>query len=254
MHAANIRVVRSARTFIAAALVGTMLGPAAGQTAPQAPGTPAEAARAIAATIKATTRIPPGGPIALEAATSHDAVVEIRYRVSDAAAFVRFKGNVESTRRSLVSYYCGEDRRAVLEQGVVIHQVYALSSTGDQVEVTVDGASCDRLAKTPPADAKTLAALALAAAQAENAASHGGAGLAVRFGRATAHEGVVDLLFTVVDLTTAQQNLNRGVAALAGFYCTKYLEPISQGLTLHLILAATSGPPIFDVIIDRSKC
>jgi hypothetical protein len=245
----------SVRVLMATAIVAVTLGAADGQTsADQGPKSPAELARVIADGIRATTRTPPSAPISLASATSHDNVVEIRYAVTDVAAFTRFRTNVERARLATVSLFCNDSRRPVLNQGVVIHQVYALSDGSDQVEFTVDKSSCDRLPKTPVADATTLAALALEAAKAENESVRGGGGLAVRFARATAHEGVVDLLFTVVDPATARQNLSSGVGTLAGFYCSKYLGLISQGLTLHLILAPTSGPPIFEFMIDRTKC
>jgi hypothetical protein len=241
--------------FVAAALVAAMLGAADGETsADQPPKSPAELARIIADGVRATTRTPPGSPISLASATSHDNVVEIRYAITDLVAFSRFKGNVETARLSTAALYCNESRRAMLDLGVVLHWVYALADGSDQVEFTVDKSSCASLPTAAPADAERLAALALAAAQTENAGSRRDAGLAVRFAGATAHEGIVDVRFMVVDPATARQNLGRGVAALAGLYCTKYLGPISQGLTLHLTLAPISGPPIFEFIIDKSKC
>jgi hypothetical protein len=247
--------VRVPRFVTAAALVGAMLGAANGQTsASQGQKSPAELARIIADGVRATTRTVPGAPIALGSATSHDNVVEIRYVVTDVIAFGRFKANIETARRSTASLYCNEGRRAFLDQGVVLHEVFALADGRDQVDFTVDKSSCDSLPKTPTVDAKTLAGLALAAASAENAESAGRAASAVRFGGATARDGVVDVRFTVADPAAAQRDLRGIVSVLAGFYCTKYLGSISQGLAFHLAIAPTSGPSIFEFIIDRTKC
>lgn len=243
------------RFGLAAALVAAMLGAANGQTsASQAPKSPAELARIIADSVKATTHTPPGAPISLGSATAHDNVVEIRYVVTDVLAFGRFKANIETARRGTASLYCNESRRAFLDQGVVLHEVFALSDGSDQVDFTIDKSSCGSLPKAAPADAKTLATLAIAAATAESAGSAAGAGSAVRFGTATAHDGVVDVRFIVADPAAAQQDLQRIVSVLAGFYCTKYLSSISQGLAFHLAIAPTSGPPIFEFVVDRSKC
>jgi hypothetical protein len=86
----------SARLLIAATLVGATLGVASAQApANPEPKTTAEFARGIANTIRATTHLAPGSPITLAEATSHDNVVEIRFVVTDAAAFARFKANAE---------------------------------------------------------------------------------------------------------------------------------------------------------------
>jgi hypothetical protein len=240
---------------ISLAFVGATLGAADGQTlASQGQKSPAELARIIADSVRATTRTAPGTPIALGSAISHDNVVEIRYVVTDVVAFGRFKANIETARRSTASLYCNESRRAFLDQGVVLHEVFALSDGSDQVDFTVDKSSCAGLPKTTTADAKTLAALAIAAASAENAGSASGAGSAVRFAEATAHDGIVDVRFIVADPAAAQQDLRRIVSVLAGFYCTKYLSSISQGLAFYIAIAPISGPPIFEFIIDRSKC
>ncbi|HLH92459.1 MAG TPA: hypothetical protein VKX28_28855 [Xanthobacteraceae bacterium] len=122
-----------------------MLGGAGGQiSASQAPKSPAELARIIVDGVKATTRAPPGAPISLTSATSHDGVVEIRYAVTDVVAFGRFKANIETARRSTAALYCNESRRAFLDQGVVLHEVFAMSDGSDQVEFTIDKSSCAR--------------------------------------------------------------------------------------------------------------
>ena len=130
-------------TALATALVGAMPGAANGQTsAGEGPKSPAELARIIADGVKKTTRAPPGAPISLASATSHDNVVEIRYAVTDIVAFGRFKANIETARRSTASLYCNESRRAFLDQGVVLHEVFALSDGSDQVDFTVDKSMC----------------------------------------------------------------------------------------------------------------
>lgn len=134
----------------AAAFVAAALGAANGQApATPAPKSPAELARIIVDSVKKTTRTAPGAPIALASATSHDNVVEIRYAVTDVLAFGRFKANIETARRSTAALYCSENRRAFLDQGVVLHEVFALSDGSDQVDFTIDKSSCDSLPKRP---------------------------------------------------------------------------------------------------------
>jgi hypothetical protein len=250
--------VRSLNLLMAASFVAATLGAADGQTsANQGPKSPAELARIIADSVKATTHTTPAAPIALGSATSHDNVVEIKYIVTDVVAFGRFKANIETARRGTASLYCNESRRAFLDQGVVLHEVFALSDGSDQVDFTIDKSSCAGLPKAATADAKTLATLAIAAATAENAGapgSAGSAGAAVRLAEATAHDGVVAVRFIVADPAAAQQDLKRIVSVLAGAYCTRYLSSISQGLTFDMAIAPISGPPIFEFIVDRSKC
>jgi hypothetical protein len=241
----------SARLLIAATFVFAMLGASHGQT--PAPQSTAELARTIADGIRATTRTQPGAPISLASATSHDNVVEVRYAVTDAAAFARFKANVERARLAMTAFYCNDVRRPGLTQGLVFHQVYAMSDGSDQVEFTIDASSCDRLQKAPVVGAKALAVLALAAAEAENAQAPR-SDPALLFAGATAHDNVVDVRHTVADPAAARQDLSRLVSVLASYYCIKYGGSISQGLAIHPIIAPASGPPIFEFIIDRTKC
>ncbi len=234
-----------------------MSGAAAAQNtaATQAQKTPAEMARAIANTITATTHITPGSPITFVEATSHDNVVEIRFVVTDAAAFARFKANAEPARIAKTSYYCNESRIDYLKQGVVIHDILALSGGRDQVETTIDKSSCDRLPRPAQADAKTLTELALAAAKTENEPAENRSQSAFHFAGATAHQGVVDLRFVFRDAAAAaavdQQKL---VAVLSVYMCTKYRDSIVRGLVFHPVFALANDPPTIDFIIDRSKC
>jgi hypothetical protein len=246
----------SARLLVAAAFVGVMLGVAGAQTG-QGPQTLAELAQAIANTIRATTRTPPGAPISLASATSHDNVVEIRYAVADAAEFARLKADAEKARSSLVSFYCREQRRAFFEQGGVVHQVYALSGGSDQVEFTVDKSSCERLPKVEPADAKTLAELALAAAKAENETVSSKSQAEFRLIEATAHQGVVDLRFVIRDAATAaaaQAEEWTLAGYVSGYLCRKYLDSIHRGLVFHAVFAVQGNPPAIELTIDHSKC
>lgn len=246
--------MRSQRRALAAmAFVGATLGAAAAQ----GPQTPAEIASAIADTIRANTRTAPGSPITLSSATSHDNVVEIRYVVTDAAMFARFKGSAESSRLSLAAHFCTESRKEALIQGVVVHEVFAMSSPNDQVEFTIDKSSCDSLTRVAPADAKTLAELALAAAKAENATASSQSQSAYHLVEATAHQGVVDLRFVVRDASTAaaMQAEQRNLAGyVAGYLCGKYLDSIHRGLVFHSVFAVTNGPPTIEFTIDRSAC
>ena len=217
------------------------------------PKTPAEWASSIAYTIRATTRVTPGATVTFTSATSHENVVEIRYVVTDAAAFARFKANAASSRLDVISHWCNESRKGALIQGVVIHTVYALSSPSDQVDFTTDKSSCDRLPKVAPADAKTLAGLALAAAKAENEQAATASTYPFRFTQAVAHEAIVDLRFTVDAAAAAKMDRASIAGIFTGYICSKYRDSIGRGLAFHPVFTV-NGAPIVDFIIDRPKC
>jgi hypothetical protein len=250
------------RIVAAAALIGAALGEANGQTAGNpAPPTPAETAKAIANGIAASTVRVPGAPLAFESATSHDNVVELRYLAND-TGFARLKTSTEQMRLVKVAYYCKESRLAFLKLGVVIHEVVATAANTDNIDFTFDKSSCDSLPKATLADPKTLAESALTVAKAENEATGNEA-----FGKnstgpfqlseATAHQGVVDERFTVPASTAnAITPANRGkiTALVTGYFCTKYRDVISQGLTFHHFFVLADHSPVIDFTVDRSNC
>jgi hypothetical protein len=242
----------------ASALIGGALGAAEGQTADyQGPRTPAEMAKAIANTISASTLKAPGAPITFQSATSHDGVVEMRFVANDAAAFARLKANAEQVRLAKAPYYCNEARLAYLKQGVVMHEVIATPDNSDQIDLTFDSSSCDNLAKANPADSRTLTELALTTAKAENEAVGKPSNAAFHLDGATAHQGIVDERFIVVDASaTASTQANRGNIArvFKGYFCSKYRDAISQGLAFHQFFVLSDGSPVIDFIVDKSSC
>jgi hypothetical protein len=242
------------RVMAAAALLGAAFGEAHGQTAGnQATSTP-EIAKAVASAINANTVATPGQPMALESATSHDNVVELRYVVNDPASFARLKNNLELTRSVKAAFYCKKLGVAFLNRGVVMHEVMATSTHSDQIDFTVDKSSCAGLPKVSAADAGTVATLALSAAKSENETTRSPSH--TTFGGATAHQGIVDERFTVPDSARAGTQANRGKIAsvLTGYVCTRYHDVIFQGVAFHDFFVATDDSPLIDFTIDGSSC
>ncbi|HWN49419.1 MAG TPA: hypothetical protein VNO18_06255 [Xanthobacteraceae bacterium] len=246
------------RIVAIAALIGGAFGEAQSQIAnSQGPKTPVEMAKAIAQTISANTLKAPGAPIAFESATSHDNFVEVRYVANDAAVFARLKSNVDQIRLDKASYYCNESRIAYLKQGVVMHEVIATSNNSDQIDFTFDRSSCDSLPKSKLADSKTLAEFARTVAKAENEALGQPSNSPFRLDGATAHQGIVDERFIVLDASArASTQANRGniTGVLTGYFCSKYRNFISQGLVFHHFFVLPDSSPVIDFTIDRSNC
>jgi len=238
----------------AAVLLGAILGEAQGQELDKSP---AELAREVATTIKASLRPPVQGvpdPNDIEDVTSHENVVEIRLVAKDAAGFAQLKANAEQLRSAKTAYHCGGVRMLFLQRGVVIHETYVAPDRRDQVTFTFDKAACDRMAKPTQADAKTLADLAVTIAAAENKTSASSRTSAFLLVDAAARQGVVDLRFVFADAWAAQLDRSRFANVLAGHYCTKYHDPIFRGLAVHPVFVRSDGAPAFDFTIDRSKC
>ncbi|WP_298266833.1 hypothetical protein [uncultured Bradyrhizobium sp.] len=126
------------------------IGNAGGQTAghPE-PKTPAEMAQAIARSIDAMAHAfeakvpnPATMPIAFEAATSHDNVVDVRYRANDAGMLPRNKAEGEDRRLRFAGKFCFDGRVGLLQKnGVVIHQVLSASGVSP-FEFTIDQSTC----------------------------------------------------------------------------------------------------------------
>jgi hypothetical protein len=240
------------RILLATALVVATFGAAASQSAdPRGRMTPAELAKAIANTISATLSPVPGASIFLESVISRGNVVEMRYVMTDPAAFVRLKGNVEETRVIKASYYCNESRIAYLKQGVVIHEVVAVADGSGQLDFTFDESSCDNLPKPTQADAKTLAELALTTAKAENESPAKSSTADFRLVEATAHEGVVEERFLVAH---NPMDRVRTMQILRGYFCAQHHDTVFRGLVFHLVFVLTGDVPVLDLAIDRSRC
>jgi hypothetical protein len=248
------------RIVAATALVAGAFGEASGQTASgQGPKTLAEIAAAMANTVSANTVRAPGAQITFESSSSHDNVVELRYVVSDAAAIARLKSNADQVRLVKASYYCNESRIAYLKQGVVMHEVVAASDNSAQIDFTFDKSSCDSLPKVMPAQAdfKTLALLAQTVAKIQNEALGKPSSSPFRLNGATAHQGIVEEHFIVLDPSTrasTEANSSKIKAVLAGYLCTKYRDFMLQGLAFHHFFALTDGSPVIDFTLDKSNC
>jgi len=252
-------VPRSAIRIVAVAvLIGGPFGKATSQTVSnQGPKTPAEIAKAIAATINASTPKVLAAQIAFESTTSHDNIVELRYVANDSAIISRLRSTADQTRVAKASYYCNEARISYLKQGVVMREIVATSDNSDHIEFTFDISTCDRLPKPKQADSKTLAEFALTAARTENAELGKPSNSWFRLDRATAHQGIVDERFISLDASaaaSAQANRGNIRGILTGYFCGKYRDFIFQGLAFHHFFVLPDGSPVIDFTIDRSNC
>jgi hypothetical protein len=258
--------MRSLRSAIMTASATLLLGaaPAAAQVA-QAPidprfKTPAEMAAAIAHTIDASFPKTKDGPINFQAATSRENVVEIVYAVTDADAFTRIKASADKIKLGAASYFCKDERLSYIKAGVVIRTVEAASDGHDRVEITVDQSACESLAPPPKlADPQTLAAIARTVAQAENEenGSKRSSDAPFYFEAATAHEGTVEVRFTVADADVGQHisaNRTQVVGVLQGSSCFKHGDDLRQGLSLHYVFNLKDNSPVIDFTFDKSSC
>ena len=244
------------RTVAAAILIG-LFGAAHAQTADTGAQTPADIARAIARAVDANAFKTPGAAIAFESATSHDNVVELRYRANDPAILSRLKSNLDKIRVDKASYYCNAGRIGALKQGVVMHEVIATPDDSDRLEFTFDKSTCDQLPSSTPADARTLAEFAVTAAKAENESAVQPSTAPFRLSGATAHEGVVDERFTVLDPAAGartQANSGKIAGVLKGYYCSKYRDFIARGLVFHHAFVLPDNSPVFDFTIAKGDC
>ncbi|HEX9323775.1 MAG TPA: hypothetical protein VF913_16900 [Xanthobacteraceae bacterium] len=248
----------STRIVAVTALIGVAFDEGVSQTLNnQAPNTPIEIAKAIARTITASTLKAPGAQIAFESATSHENIVEVRFVANDPAVFSRLKSNADHIRSVKASYYCNESRIIYLKHGVVMREIIATSNNNDQIEFTFDVSTCDSLPKSKLADSKALAEFALTVAKAENEQLGKPSNSPFRLDAATAHQGVVDERFVVLDASSAlsaQANYGNIKGILTGYLCGKYGNFISQGLVFHHFFVLPDGSPVIDYTIDRSKC
>jgi hypothetical protein len=239
-------------------LIGAAFSEAASETANnQGPNTAVEIAKAVAHTISASALKAPGAQIAFESATSHDNIVEVRFVANDFAVFSRLKSSVDHIRLVKASYYCNESRITFLKQGVVMREIIATSNNSDQIEFTFDISTCGSLPKSKLADSKALAEFALTAAKAENEELGKPSNSPFRLDAATAHQGVVDERFIVLDTSVAagtRANPSNIKGILTGYFCGKYRNFISQGLVFHHFFVLPDGSPVTDFTIDRSNC
>jgi hypothetical protein len=220
----------------------------------------AEWARKIAFTISnnpgaATSSSP---IMSLVSATSHDNVVEIKYVVKDAAVFATFKQNAETVRLGKTSFYCNAGRIQYLTLGVVIHEMTMSPRGDDQVDLTVNRASCDTLPKIAQIDPASLAKLALSVASTENEASakeFPPTGV-LQFGGASAHAGIVEERFILPAYSPTGPQVNTTVVTdvSRGILCEKYRVPLLQGIKFHRTYVSKDGGLIFDFAVDGSHC
>ena len=245
------------RTAVAALVVGGLACVADGQTAQNGAATPADMARAIAHAIDANAVKAPGAVIVFESAASHDNVVELKYRVNDAAAFARLRGNLDKMRADKASYYCNAGRLAALKQGVVMHEVIATADDADRLDFTFDTSTCEGLPRPMPADAKTLAGFAVTAAKTENDAVAQSSTSAFHLSSAAALDGVVEERFTVQDPSggaNTRANSGKIASVLKGYYCSKYHDMIARGLVFHQSFVLPDNSPVFDLKIGTADC
>jgi hypothetical protein len=242
---------------IGSVIMGLACGPiASAQTpSPEKQQIAAEWAKKIAFTIANN----PGAATAsnsllqLVSATSRDNVVEIKYVMKDATAFAKIKATAQSFQLGKTSFYCNASRISYLALGVVFHEITTSPGGDDQIELTVDRSSCDKLPKIAQLDPATLAKLALSIAKAENdgsAKDYPPNGI-IQFGGASAHEGIVEERFTVPGppaSTTTLADVSRG------FLCAKYRDPLLRGITFHHTYLSKDGSPIFDFRVDGTHC
>jgi hypothetical protein len=127
------------------------VGEASSQTAGKPmPETPAEMAQAIAHAINAKAKVPetPNVLIAREPATSHDNVVELRYRANENRVFPHNSAEREERRLRFAHRFCFYNRDASLlgKPGVVIHQVLTAPDDSAPFEFIIDQSTCAALA------------------------------------------------------------------------------------------------------------
>ncbi|HUI98576.1 MAG TPA: hypothetical protein VLX44_22695 [Xanthobacteraceae bacterium] len=214
-------------------------------------------ARAIAHAIDAKVIKAPGGTIVFESASSHDNVVEVRYRTNDPAVFSQLKSNVDKIRSEKASYYCGAGPLAALKQGVVVHEVIASPDNAERLDFTFDTSTCAQLPRPTPADAQTLAGFALSAAKAENAMAAQSSPSAFHLSGAAALDGVVEERFTVQDPSggaNTRANSGKIAGVLKGYYCGKYHDLIARGLVFHQSFVLPDNTPVFELTIGHADC
>lgn len=224
------------------------------------PQTTAELARDIAFTIRSNPGATRGSTVmSQDSATSHGNLVEIRYRILDAAAFARSKQDADGRRLHRTYYYCHPSRISYITRGVVIHEITASPGGDDQFDYTIDKLSCDALPPKPTrADPASLARLALSVAEAENDALKK---VNVReplfqFIGANARQGLVEERYTVATNSLASMQANRAMLrdVSVGNLCGKHRDALFQGVAVRQMFASEDGSPVFDFTIDGSDC
>jgi hypothetical protein len=219
----------------------------------------AEMATAIAHTIDVSLSKTTDRPINFQSATSHENVVEIIYTVRDVAAIAKIKTSADKYKRDTISYFCKDERLSYINAGVVIRNILAASDGSDRVETTIDRSTCASLPLPPKlADPKTLVEIARTVAQAENGdASNQSSNGPFHFETAAAHEGVVEMRFTVADAAVGQRiSANRAqvVGFLQGSSCFKHGDDLRRGLSLHYVFNLKDDSPVMEFTFDKSSC
>jgi hypothetical protein len=255
-------VHKAIATATAAMLLAAVMVSAAEAQTPIDPRfkTTAEMAMAIAHTIDVSFPKTTDGPINFQSATSRENIVEVIYTVRDVAAIAKVKATTDKYKSGIASFFCKAGRLPYINAGVVIHTVLAASNGRDRVETTIDRSTCASLPPLPIlADSKTLLEIARTVAQAENkenASKRTTNGL-FHFEAATAHEGTVEMRFTVADAAVGQRisaNRVQLVGVLQGSSCFKHGDDLRRGLSLHYVLSLKDDSPVIEFTFDKSSC
>lgn len=224
------------------------------------PQTTAELARDIAFTIRSNPGATSGSPVmSLVSAASHGNLVEIIYRMNDAAAFARSKQDADGLRLHRTYYYCHPSRISYITRGVVIREITASPGGDDQLDYTIDKSSCDALPPRPTrADPASLARLAQSVTDAENDVlkKQNATNSLFQFSGASAHQGIVEERFTVATRSLASARANRTMLTdvARGHLCGRYRDALFQGVAVRGVFASEDGSPAFDFTIDGSNC
>lgn len=141
-----------ASVVLAVAAIGEANSQAVDKHRPQ---TPTEMAEAIALTISTKVSRTPNVPLALESISSHDNVVELRYRAIESRLFPQGDAEREEWRLRAAYRMCFDRRTSPLDNnGVVIRHVLVAPDNGVPVQFNLDELTCAAIA----ADVKTRAA------------------------------------------------------------------------------------------------